>query len=168
MKKVEQRPVLKLPLTNLEKVLELLAGIGVLLSIAFIIAKWNVIPAEVPSHFGPSGMPDDWSGKETLIFLVVLNLLLYLALTIVCRFPHIYNYPWKITAENAQDQYQIARYLMVFLKTEIVWLLLYIESIAMLVSLGIVEGMGKAFLPVFLVIIFGSLGAYFYLARKHK
>ena len=113
-KKKNKRPVMTLPLTNLEKVLELLSGMGVLFNLVLVIIAWGTVPDRIPTHFDPSGLPDSWGGKESLILLPMAVIFLYSLLTVVSRFPHTFNYPWKITEENAKAQYLNARYLLVF------------------------------------------------------
>jgi len=131
--------VMKLPLTNYEKVLEFLSGIGVLLLIIIVIGAWKNTPEQIPSHFGPSGRPDAWGGKGSLALLPILGLMIYLLITVVSRFPSAFNYPCKITEENAKVQYQLGRYLLVLLKVEIIWLFIYIEWKTIQVAIGKAE-----------------------------
>lgn len=159
-----KRPVIKLPLTNTEKVLEIISGIGILLIFILTAASWRIMPEQIPTHFGASGIPDGWGGKESLVFLPIGSFLLYLLLSVVNRYPHTFNYPWKITEENAKIQYQNARYLMVFLKAEIIWSFTYIQSITIQVALGKAGGLGYAYLAIFLTVLFGTIGVYFYKA----
>lgn len=165
-KERKKRPILDVPLSSLEKFLEALAVIGILLNIIFIAMFWNELPNKIPTHFGPSGAPDAWGGKGMLLFLTVMNIMLYLLLTIVSRFPHTFNYPVKITTENALKQYYLARNLLLFLKTETVFLFTYILWGTIQVAQGKAEGLGILFLPIFLFIIFATIGVYFYKASK--
>jgi uncharacterized membrane protein len=73
-----KRPVLMLPLTNLEKFLEIIAGSGVLLIVLLVITLWESIPEQIPTHFGFSGAPDSWAGKGSLVFLPIVVIVLYL------------------------------------------------------------------------------------------
>lgn len=166
--KRSKRPVFKQPLTKYEKIIELLAATGVLICLIILIFAWGIVPERIPTHFGASGMPDGWSGKEALFFLPIGVILLYLLLSVISRYPHTFNYPCKITEENAKVQYQNARYLIGLLKTEIIWSFAYIQWITIRVATGQAEGLGALYLPVFLVIIFGTIGVYFYKARKYK
>lgn len=55
-----KRPILKIPLSPLEKVLEIisLSGIGAIMINLYI--GWSKVPERLPTHFGPSGYPDGW------------------------------------------------------------------------------------------------------------
>jgi len=87
---------------------------------------------------------------------------LYTGLTVLSRYPHIYNYAWPITLQNAATQYRLARQMVIVLKTEIVWIFAYLDWQTIQTALGRAQGLGQAFLPIFLFIIFGSLGFYLY------
>lgn len=166
--KAADRPIIKLPLTGYEKILEILSGLGVLFCVIITVAAWRIIPAEIPTHFGGTGTPDSWGGKESLVLLPVGSIILYALLTVINKYPHTFNYPWRITEENAKRQYLNARYLLALLKTEIILVFAYIQLMTILVALGKARGLGSLFLPVFLVIIFGTIGVYFYKARRDR
>lgn len=82
---------------------------------------------------------------------------LYILLTVVSKFPHTFNFPWAITEENAERQYQIGRAMIGSLKTELVWLFTYIEFGVIQVALGKIKGLGMLFLPITLIIVFGTI-----------
>lgn len=113
------RPVINVPRTPLENMLEELAACCLIGLIVVAIWGWLILPAIVPTHFNISGQPDAYSSKSALLILPVILLLAYGLLTLVERFPHTYNYPIAITAENAPRQYRLARMLLVWLKLEI-------------------------------------------------
>lgn len=163
-----KRPVLRLPLSNCEKVIEVLSAIGVLLIFLIVITSWESVPGRIPTHFGSSGLPDAWGGKGSLVFLPIVVLVLYLLLSIVSKYPHTFNYPLKITEENARVQYQNARHLMAFLKTEITWSFTYIQWKTIQVAFGKAEGLGNIYLPILLIVIFGTIGVYLYKAKQYK
>lgn len=165
-KKRKKRPNLDVPLSSLEKFLEAWAVVGIILNIIFIAMFWNELPNRIPTHFGPSGAPDAWGGKGMLLFLTGMNVMLYLLLTIVSRLPQTFNYPVKVTTENALQQYYLARYLLLLLKTETVLLFTYILWGTIQVAQGKAEGLGILLLPIFLCIFFVTIGVYFYKASK--
>ncbi|MEW5925744.1 MAG: DUF1648 domain-containing protein [Candidatus Zixiibacteriota bacterium] len=160
------RPTIKLPYTGVEKTFELVAAAGLLLSIFLIINYWTSLPDEVPSHFGMSGKPDAWSGKGLLIVLPLVSLFLYALFTIVSRFPQYANYLIKITEQNVERQYRMARQFMAILKAELIWVFTLINWASIAVALGRCEGLGVLFLPIFLVIVFGTIGIYIYKSVK--
>ncbi|HBQ27089.1 MAG TPA: hypothetical protein DD791_11900 [Syntrophomonas sp.] len=167
-KKYNKRPVLKLPLTGWEKGLEVLSVLGVLFVFLLVYQSWGILPDRIPTHFGFTGAPDAWGNKGNLFFLPLIALAMYLLLTIVSRFPHTFNYPVKITEENAATQYIMARYLIAVLKVETIWLFVYIQWVTIEVALGKAMGLSNLFLPIFLVVMLGTLVVYFYKAREKR
>ncbi|MDI3341340.1 MAG: DUF1648 domain-containing protein [Sphaerobacter sp.] len=161
----EQRPVLDLPRGPSEVVAELLALAGVIGTLVVLRRAW---PDRVPTHFGPTGEPDAWGRKAWLLFPPLVMMVLYTALTILSRYPHIFNYPWRITAENAARQYRLARTMLSWLKAELVWLFAYLTWGTVRVAQGEAAGLGVAFLPVALLAIFGTLGVYFWVAARSR
>lgn len=166
--KPSERPVINIPHTSLEIWLEV-AAIGVLFFIVVMVALfWSSLPGEVPSHFGVSGAVDAWSDKWTILILPMVGLVLYAMLTIANRYPHHFNYVWPITPQNAERQYKLAHSLMIWLKTEVMLLFAYLEWMTIGTALGQIKGLGPFLLPLFLAVLFGTLGVYFYQAFQAR
>lgn len=164
--KREQRPVLDLPRSSFEIVGELLALIGVIVTVVILLSAWPTLPDRVPTHFGVTGEPDSWGRKESVLFPLLVMMVFYTGLTILNRFPHIFNYPRAITEENAPRQYRLARTLLTWLKAELVWIFAYIEWSIVRVAQGEATSMGVAFLPVMLIVMFGTLGIYLWVSAR--
>jgi uncharacterized membrane protein len=154
--------------TQTETVLEFLSGSILLFLIILLFQNWNAIPDLIPTHFGISGKADAWESKYAILLLPSITLLIYVGLTILGRYPHVYNYPWRITDENATRQYILARTFLCWLKFELVVLFTCIEWITIQVALGKSSGLGIEFLPFFMTIVFGTIGIYFWLAYKAR
>lgn len=161
-------PNYQVPPGRTEIILEVLSILGIVLSLFAVYYFWPQIPARIPTHFGPSGLPDGWGGKGSLFILAGSAVFSYLLITLTARFPNLFNYPWTINGENADRQYRIARSLMYWLKTEIVWLMLYIIWGTIQVALGGAKGLGTLFLPIFMAVITGTIIIYFTLAAKAR
>jgi len=156
----EKRPILKLKYSITEKIIFILTVIVLILSFAFIIIYWKSMPSIIPTHFNFYGKPDGWGGKKSLLILPIINLIIFILLAVLSKFPHIYNYPVNITEKNANYQYTNARKLMIVMNLEIVCLFFYISLTEVYSGLGKINGPGTLFLPIFLLIIFGTT-AYF-------
>ena len=164
-----QRPVLHIPLSTSEILVEIAALVGVLLTVVVIVQSWPTLPDTIPTHFGVSGQPDAWGSRVSLWLLPGISILLvYIPLTIFSRFPHIGNYPWNITEENAETQYQLARSMMGWLKAEIVWFMAYTIWKTIQVSQGQAAGLGTASLWIFLLLMFLTPAIYFYRAYRAR
>lgn len=123
------RPVLHLPRTQFEKLLEALTALGIVILIAVTVWGYFALPAVIPTHFGFSGAPNAYGGKGSLLALPIVSICLAVLLTVLSHYPHIYNYPWPITAENAPRQYYLARRLLRWTTLEMVWMLCGLQGL---------------------------------------
>ena len=68
--------------------------------VVFLTACWTNIPETVPTHFDVLGRADAYGSKESLIAEVAIMAALFLLLAVAERFPSVWNFPVKVTAEN--------------------------------------------------------------------
>lgn len=147
----QSRPVLYLPRTPLETLLEVLTVLGLISVIALTIWGWQTLPARIPTHFGLSGTPNAFGSKVTLLMLPIISICLAVLFFFVSRSPHRYNYPWPITRENAARQYSLARLLICWLALEIVLMFCGLQWIMIQAAQS---QAGIAFLLVVPVVVF--------------
>jgi uncharacterized membrane protein len=145
------------------------AGIAGLLVLAGVVGSaWPDLPASVPSHFGPDGLPDAFGPRGTILILPAAGLGLYLLLTVISRFPHTFNFPWPVTPENAERQYRIARAALCALKGQTLWLFVYISWRTVSVARGEAGGLGIWFLPVFLALMAITTACFFWRSYRMR
>ncbi|QMV42520.1 DUF1648 domain-containing protein [Cohnella cholangitidis] len=157
-----------IPVTGQERVLQALTLIAFLWGIGYLIAQWSDLPATVPAHYNGKGEIDRWGSKWELAILPGIGLILYVGLTILSRFPHLYNYPVTITEENAVRQYLLARKMIGWTNLEILVLFSYIEWTSIQSALGKGDGMSMWSIPILLIAIFGTMAIYFVRAFRSK
>jgi uncharacterized membrane protein len=163
-KPLTKRPVLHLPLSASEKIIEVAAGIGILATILLLYRP--ALPDSIPSHFNVAGQPDTWGDKSLLWIMVAIPVVIYLAMTLLSRFPQIFNYPFTLTEENVERQYRCVRLLVSILKLEIVWFFAYLEWRIIQTAFGRAQGLGPALKPVLLTGLIGTVAVYLYRAGK--
>jgi uncharacterized membrane protein len=151
----------KMPLSQMEIFLELTALLGIIFNLLIIWKWWPQVPTIVPTHFGPAGIADAWGSKESLFLLPAVAVGLYLLMTVLARFPNLYNYPWRITEQNSVIQYYLARALLAWLKTEIIWMFAWINYQTIQTALGKAAGLGLILVPITMLVIFGTVVIYF-------
>ncbi|MBW7475453.1 DUF1648 domain-containing protein [Paenibacillus oenotherae] len=154
---MEKLPVLSLPRTRLEQLHDILSVVVLAFSIIYFILNWSDLPQTVPIHYNGRGEADGWGSKATLLILPLLSLILFIGLSILSKYPHKFNYPFKINAENAPHQYQTAKLLLSWMKVELVLLFGYLQWSIIQNALGHSAGIGVWLLPAVLVIIFGTI-----------
>lgn len=162
------RPRLALPLDPLDHLIEALALAGWLTLLALTVALWPTLPQRLPLHFDAAGRPDGWGARSSFLTLPILGTVLYAALTVVRRFPHAYNYPWPITAANAERQYRLARRMIAAIKAIAVWLFAGLLWGTAQVASGGAQGLNSAILPLTLLAFPITLTLYFVAARRAR
>jgi len=123
----EVRPVLKLQLTATDFALEATAILGIISLFLLAVVSYSSLPESIPTHFNIKGQADDWGSKASIFILPCIGFLLFTGITIISKFPHIFNYPVKVTDENALQLYTKSVRVMRILKALVMMLFLFIE-----------------------------------------
>ncbi|MBV5314103.1 MAG: DUF1648 domain-containing protein [Prolixibacteraceae bacterium] len=165
---MEKRPRIKIERTSLDKVVDL-AGWLVLAGLwLMILLNYADLPETIPTHFDAAGKADDYGSKSTIFMLPVIATILYAGMTRLNLFPHIFNFPTKITTENALGQYTNSTQMMRYVKLVIVFLFTIIVFKTMQTATGKSDGLGIWFLPLVLVLALAPFVVYllrFYRAK---
>lgn len=168
---MSERPVLKLPKTLSEKILDLLSILFLLGIYGYIIVNWSEIPDRVPTHFNFAGEPDSWGGKGSVLVLPIVATFLFKTMFILSKFPHIFNYPVEVTPENAEGMYRNSRKMLIVMNFFLTFFLAIGAREMINVAQG-KEGLGMWYMIGMLVSIFGTMGYYMYkmfkLRKKRK
>jgi len=129
--------------------------------------RWGDIPERVATHFTLGGKPDAWGGRGVLFVIPVAATVLWLVQTFLALIPHVFNYAWEITEENAAVQYRLAARLVRVLNLYVTLVFVAIEWFALQVAAGERAGLPHIFVPaiVGLVAIFA---VHFIVASKHQ
>ncbi|HPF43998.1 MAG TPA: DUF1648 domain-containing protein [Syntrophomonadaceae bacterium] len=164
---LQKRPVLDIPITTIELLLDIAALGTVIFMLLFLKINYTLLPAEIPTHFDFSGAPDGWGSKNSLLILAGVMIVFYVGLKIMERFPHTYNYLQPINENNAPYQYLQGRMLMAFMKTECVLLFAYLIWGSIETAKGNITGLSHWLLPVFLLVMAVTL-VYFIMKMTKK
>lgn len=161
------RPKLKLTLTFFDVIIETLGGILIILLVAYPIYHYANLPEEIPIHFNASGNPDGFSSKRDIWIMPFLGLAVYVGLVILNRYPHVFNYPTEITAENAERQYKLATTLLRMVNFSIALIFFYITYHSVQSAISGQGGLGIMFMPIVLLGTIGPLIWYLIKASKN-
>jgi hypothetical protein len=101
-----------------------------------------------------------------VVLLPIIGLILYAALTMLSRFPHVFNYPWHITEENARRQYLLSRRLVSAVKLSMVLMFAYISWSTIATAQGGQSGLSPYFTLSSVPVLFGIIGLYLYTASR--
>lgn len=160
------RPRIKIQPTTTDWGLEVVGLLGIIFTIGFTVTWYKELPDTIPRHFNASGQPDGFSEKSILYTLTVIPIVVYVILTIGLRFPHVFNYAFEITEENAERQYKNATQMVRIIKTILVMIFGYLTYATIKNGLGEMQGLGTWFTPTALVSVLGAVGYFVYQGFK--
>lgn len=118
------------------------------------IASYTSLPDTIPIHYNGAGQVNGFGAKANILTLPFIVTILFIGLTVLNKFPHLFNYPVHITQDNALNQYTIATRLIRYLKTVITLVFGLITFKTIQNANGVANGMGAWFLPLALGLIF--------------
>lgn len=164
----EQQPKILLEQTPADRILEGVAVAGLLLMLILPAVYYNELPDTIPTHFNGAGKADGYGNKLTVWVLPLIGLGLYTMLTFINRSPQQFNYPVKVTPENAQRQYELATRLIRMLKAVIMLLFVYICYMVIQGALSGEASLGAGFIWVTLTAVFGTIAWYWRAAYRER
>ena len=150
----EERPKIKLIPTTVDKLAELLGWLILLLLWGWTFTHFSDLPDTIPTHFNATGEADGFGSKASIIGLPLIATLLFIGLTVLNRYPHIFNYPSPVTQNNALRLYTLATRMLRYLKLVLVLVFGGIELMTIQHATGKGAGLGVWFLPLTLVLVF--------------
>lgn len=155
---MENRPRITITVTSTDRISEAV-GWGLVLSMWMITAIYfTKLPQIIPIHFNASGAPDGYGVKYILLLTPFIATVLCVALTWLCRYPHLFNYPTPITASNASQQYAVAIRMLRWLKLIIAAIFLFITTHTLSSATGNKLSRGFWILPVASTALFTVVG----------
>lgn len=130
-------------------VVSLLLLIGTLI---YLGINWTTIPEKIPGHYNASGEVDRWGNKTELFFMPVMAWILFGGLSVAERFPKLWNTGVQVTEKNKERIYPIFKNLLVTVKLLIVVVFTFL-------TINSIQGNNLPiwFLPVYLILMFGSI-----------
>ena len=121
-------------------------------TLIYLFINWNSIPDEIPGHYNAMGEIDRMGRKGELFVVPIIGWLMYLGITLLEKFPEVWNTGVKVTKKNKERVYRTLKNMLSTMKFIIVAVFTYITiNSAQTLSLPV------WFTPVFLILLFGSI-----------
>ena len=162
-------PSRALPLASLA-----VAVLGGLVAVGYAWLRYPDLPAQVPTHFGPSGRPDAWSPRSfsSVMVLPLTTLLLGTAMAIgaclTARAKRAIRHPDGGVSLAAQQRFRQATANYLALVVIVMTAMLTLMSIfAVRTALGLAAGMPPALLAVVVVLLALSVGGGLFIALRY-
>ena len=146
------KPILRIEKNIYDRIIEFIGVLFLVALIAIPVIYYKQLPDRIPVHFNGAGEADGFGGKSSIWIFPAVGLFIWLLMTIVAAFPNIFNYPVKITQQ----------------KVVILLMFSFISFRTIQTAVGKAAGIGKVFLPVFLVLIGGIIVFYFVQAFNNR
>ena len=113
MQEMINRPKVQMPPFSPFELILIWGTVLLLLSMFWSsVAAWLTVPDRIVTQFDAAGNPQGWGTKNTLLILPGVSLVLGILFSFGTCLPRYCNYPCKITEQNAQQLYGLARQLM--------------------------------------------------------
>jgi uncharacterized membrane protein len=143
-----------------DRMLETAGAAVVVALLGYALLVWPSLPARVPIHFGLSGPPDGWAPRGALAILPGAALFTYVSITLAQR-RGAYNFPVRVTPENAEQLRALARRLMTELKLVITGICGYLFWLCAAIARGRATGLPVWFAPAVVVVLVALLATTF-------
>ena len=85
-----------------EMIVELVILLLVIGTVVFTLLTFLKLPETVPTHIGVKGQVDGFGNKGILLAMPIIGFVFYIGLSILQRFPNIYNFPVEVTENNVE------------------------------------------------------------------
>ena len=143
---------MKVKNTAFDRILDTICWILVIGIPVFLLINWKQIPDSIPMHYDAMGNVDRWGTKGELIVLPIITVIMCLFISIIERFPQIWNTGVKVTEENSGRVYRILKNMLKITK-----FLVVADFSFMTVNSLMARDLPVWFSPVFLGLVFGNL-----------
>src|ERR1700709_1777748 len=104
---MEKRPHLNIELTFADNVMEFVGWMLLIALWVLVGVTYFNLPPNIPTHFNASGRVNGYGNRITFILLPILGTVLYVGMTVLNKYPWIFNYI-NYTYDNALQQYTYA------------------------------------------------------------
>ena len=159
-------PEIKIKKTTTDTLIEAIGWLTLVVLWSLAIFSYAGLPDIIPIHFKYSGQPDNYGSKNLIFILPILGTILFVGMTVLNKYPHMYNYPGAITIENAQKQYTRATRMIRYLKVAIILIFTVLVVFIQKTATGKTEGLDARFLPVTVGLLF--LPTIFFVITSYK
>jgi len=155
--------------TTYDKILEVVA-IAALLVGFYPLLYYSSIDsnAVLPTHYNIIGEIDGWGNRSALWTMALIGLTFYIGLSVLQKYPQIYNYPCKVTEQNAHYLYRLGVQLIRQMKVLLVLIFSYANNSIYRVAIGKTIGPDGFVVSVFLLLMLSLLTIYIVKMMQYK
>ncbi|MGA7339933.1 MAG: DUF1648 domain-containing protein [Terracidiphilus sp.] len=115
------------------------------------------LPDRIPTHFNAAGRANAWGSPYMLLVIPLIAATVYVLMTLVSRYPTAFNYPVRVTPQNQQRLEDLALGMTVWLKTEVVSFLAWMQWNVIRLAHHPGPGLSPYLMPLLLVAVFATI-----------
>jgi len=146
---IRKRPKIKIGLTLFDLIIEIAGFVAILAIWILLMVTYSGLPDVIPINLDHLGQVRSLEAKSSIFKMPIIATASFVVLTILSRFPRVFNYPVKITENNAFFQYSNMAKMIRCLNLAIV----LIFGFTVFYTVLYVDGSGGVwFMPLMLVI----------------
>jgi len=157
-----KRPRTYIKLSKFDYFFEIIGFLGILILFAFPIYFFKDLPDQIPKHYNVLGEVDSYASRGSIWVLPIIGLILYIGLSILNKFPFVFNYPVKVTDDNAERLYTIGTKTIRLLKIVIILSFAFLNYKTIAIALNQTSDIGSLYLPIFLTTLIILIGITIY------
>ena len=161
-----KRPRIKPELNTLDRSLIATGNILILAVWIFVLLTFSGLPESIPIHFNASGQVDGFGSRMLIFILPLLSSILFAGLTILNRHPHVFNYPVRVTAQNALLLYKHASRMIRVLAVVIATVFLNTAIGCVFIARGYIDKLPIWLFPVELILPYSVIIYFMYKLTK--
>ena len=165
---MEDSPKIKIELTTVDKIFEVLCWLSIIAIWVLTIANYDKLPDTIPTHYNGLGQADGFGGKATILTLPIVATVLFIGITILNKSLSVFKYPINITKDKALRLYTNVTKMARHFKLVIVIIFGLIEFKTIQYGARQSDGLGMWFLPLNLGLVLITLIYYFVVRFKAK
>ena len=147
----------------MKAVRELIALAGLVFTVAVVWDFYSRLPERIATHFDVEGVANGFGARSTLWVLAGIAVLLYLTLVAIGSLPRVISLKRPLAPEREKVVLAETSAMVGWLNVEVCWMFAYICLAMVRNGMGLQVGLGIWFLPVLLVVVFGTCA--FYMVR---
>ncbi|TYB79683.1 DUF1648 domain-containing protein [Bizionia myxarmorum] len=115
----QDRPKITLDKSTFDNFLDVFAFGLLIVTIIYTVLNYSALPDQIPMHFNYSGDITRFDDKDMIWLFPILGIATVSGIFYLNKFPHVFNYPQKITPENAKEFYSDATRMLRFINVSI-------------------------------------------------
>lgn len=164
----EKRPLNDIETTSFDKLLDRISFLFLFIQFLIVGLFYASLGDTVPIRFDGAGEVSA-TGSRAAIFLVpVVSALLYVMFLYMYKKPHTYNYPIRITPENAAFHYKKAVRAMRYTNLIVMMMMAYITWSMASVGSGASSRINTSLMAIFTLLLFVPVGHHLFVMWKRS